>query len=171
MLGRKGEMSLENLGTKILSSTWLIWRTFSSLQWLESFDPMWQKWKAVSDKFFFTTTWLEETTLEFFRSEDFLRHAKRLKKSYQIILRIEIWSIGQQPKVNFKAIFFLRKDEALGMVSLSELMVTKRRSLIWLRTKANMRFFFHIQDRPSDLGPSYLKEQKIFFFDRGHPVV
>ena len=42
MLGRKGETSLENLGTKILSSTWLIWRAFLSLQWLESFDSMWR---------------------------------------------------------------------------------------------------------------------------------
>jgi hypothetical protein len=40
-----------------------------------------------------------------FRSEGFLGHVRRLKKSYQIILRIKIWRIGQRPKVNFKVIF------------------------------------------------------------------
>ena len=41
---------------------------------------MWQKWKAALGNSFSKTTWLEETTLEFFRSEGFLVEAKRLKK-------------------------------------------------------------------------------------------
>jgi len=129
-----------------------------------------QKWKAVSDKVLFTTAWLEETTLEFFfMSESFLRHAKRLKKPYQIKLRIEIWRIGQQPKVNFKAIF-----------------VKKMRPEAWFRfqnwwspsghlsvgcVQRPICVFFYIPDSPSDLGPSYLKGQKTFFFGRSHPVM